>query len=140
MVNMRGQKDETTGITEGKMRTLIKSDLRQLWRNSSRKEFIKSVRFKGINPKTEREWFCVSCADCGIEMGVSEKARRTKKDGTLEKRMLSVYEINHINGITPMTDIKETLGDYYHSLIYGKMEVLCVSCHKKETEEQRKKH
>jgi hypothetical protein len=63
-------------------------------------------------------------------MGVNEKEKRIKRDGTLEKREKSVYEVDHINGITPMTDIKDTLGDYYHDLIYGDMRILCVACHK----------
>ena len=120
------------------MRTLLKSALRPIWRNTSRKRFIQAVRHRGTNPKTGRGWFVVTCADCGREMGVSEKERRTKKDGTLEKRAKSVYEVDHIHGITPMTDIKDTLGDYYHDLIYGDMRILCVACHKKHTFDKKK--
>jgi hypothetical protein len=134
----RGEINPIIGITDGKMRTLLKSALRPIWRNTSRKRFIQAVRHRGTNPKTGRGWFAVTCVDCGREMGVSEKERRTKKDGTLEKRAKSVYEVDHINGITPMTDIKDTLGEYYHDLIYGDMRILCVACHKKRTFDKKK--
>ena len=133
----RGTINPVTGITDGKMRTMLKSNLRPIWRNTSRKEFIKSVRRKATNPKTGRLWNVLDCVSCGRVMGVSEKERRVKRDGKLEKKAKSVYEINHIHGITPMTDIKETLGDYWHDLIYGEMEVLCVACHKAETKRQK---
>jgi hypothetical protein len=71
-------------------------------------------------------------------MGVSEKERRVKKDGTLSKKARSVFEANHIHGITPLTDIQETLGDHWHDMIYGEMEILCYSCHQKETAIQTK--
>ncbi len=135
----RGEIDSLTGITEGKMRTLLKANLRPIWRNTSRKEFLKSVRRKAINPRTGRSWNVVDCADCGRVMGVSEKARRTKKDGGLEKKPKSVYEVDHVDGITPLKDIKETLGDYWHDLIYGDMEIVCVACHKARTAKQRAK-
>jgi hypothetical protein len=134
----RGEINPIIGITDGKMRTLLKSALRPIWRNTSRKRFIQAIRHRGTNPKTGRGWFAVTCVDCGREMGVSEKERRTKKDGTLEKRAKSVYEVDHINGITPMTDIKDTLGEYYHDLIYGDMRILCVACHKKHTFDKKK--
>ena len=134
----RGEIDLTTGITEGKMRTLLKSNLRPLWRNSSRKVFIQSKRFHDTNPKTGRVWYCLRCEGCDRVMGVSEKERRTKKDGGLEKRPKSVYEIHHVDGVTSLGDIRETLGDHFHSMIYGKMEVLCVSCHKAESAIQTK--
>ena len=132
----RGVIDPVTGITEGRLRTLLKSNLRPIWRNTSRKVFINSVRFKATNPKTGREWFCLRCEDCERVMGVSEKERRTKIDGSLEKRPKSVYEVDHVDGITPLTDIRETLGQYFHGMIYGKMEICCVACHKIRTKKQ----
>lgn len=134
----RGQIDPITGITEGKMRTLLKSNLRPLWRNSSRKVFIQSKRFHSTNPKTGRAWFCLRCEDCERVMGVSEKERRTKKDGGLEKRPKSVFEIDHVDGITPLGDIRETLGNHFHEMIFGRMEVVCVKCHKARTAIQSK--
>ena len=86
----RGEINSVLGMTEGRFRTMIKSALRPCWRNSSRKTFIQSVRQRGINPATGRERFVLVCVDCGKEMGMSEKERRTKIDGTLEKRAKSV--------------------------------------------------
>jgi len=76
----------------------------------------------------------VVCVDCGKEMGMSEKERRTKIDGTLEKRAKSVYEIDHVDGITPFTDVQtlETLTPHFRDMIYGKQEVVCVACHRSE--------
>lgn len=129
----RGQIDPITGKTDGQLRTMLKSALRPIWRNTSRKQFLASVRTRGINPKTGRERYVVTCVDCGREMGVAEKERRKKKDGNLEKRAKSVFEVHHIDGISPMKDIRETSGEYISDLIYGKMEVLCAECHSKHT-------
>ena len=129
----RGKIDPTLGITEGKLRTLLKGGLRIAWRNSSRKQFLASVRTRGINPATGRERFVVTCEACGREMGMSEKERRTKKDGSLEKRAKSAYEVDHIHGITSLGDIKDTLGQYAHDLLYGEMRIMCWSCHKSHT-------
>lgn len=135
---MRGAIDPTTGITEGKMRSLLKSNLRPIWRSTSRKTFIASVRYKATNPKTGREWFVVDCCDCKRVMGCSEKERRPLAKGGLSEKPRSVYEIDHINGITPLGDIKETLGEHFHSMIYGKQEVVCYKCHAKRSAKQQK--
>lgn len=134
----RGAKDPVTGITDGKLRTLLKSNLRPIWRNTSRKVFINSVRYKAENPKTGRPWFVVDCCDCGRVMGASEKEFRTLKNGSRSKKARSVYEIDHVDGITPLGDIKETLGEHFHSMIYGPQEVVCHECHKKRTAKQTK--
>jgi hypothetical protein len=47
-----------------------------------------------------------------------------------------VFEVDHVNGITPLTDIRETLGEYWHDLINGEMEIVCVECHKLRTAKQ----
>ena len=102
------------------MRTLLKSALRPIWRRCSRKVFIESKRYKATNPKTGREWFVVDCCDCGRVMGCSEKERRPLKAGGLSKKARSVFEIDHVDGITPLKDIRETLGPHFHSMIYGR--------------------
>ena len=135
---MTRKTDPVTGITDGAMRTLLKSNLRPIWRRTSRKTFIASVRYHSENPKTGRNWFVVDCADCKRVMGCSEKERRPLKSGGLSKKPRSVYEVHHISGVTPLGDIRETLGEHFHSLIYGKMEILCVACHAKETAKQTK--
>ena len=133
---MRGEIDPITGITDGAMRTLLKSVLRPCWRRTSRKTFIASVRYHSENPKTGRNWFVVDCADCKRVMGCSEKERRPLVSGGLSKKPRSVYEIDHVDGITPLTDIRKTLGEHFHELIYGKMEVVCYKCHKERTAKQ----
>ena len=135
---MRGQKDRITGITEGKMRTLLKSNLRPIWRVTSRRTFIASVRYHAINPKTGRTWYVVDCCDCKRTMGCSEKERRPLAKGGLSKKARSVYEIDHVDGITPLTDIRLTLGEHFYELIYGKQEVVCYECHKIRTAKQAK--
>jgi hypothetical protein len=71
-------------------------------------------------------------------MGVSEKERRPLVNGGISKKARSVFEIDHVNGITPLTDIRQTLGEHFHELIYGKMEVVCYTCHAKRTAKQTK--
>ena len=131
-------KDPVTGITDGAMRTLLKSNLRPIWRRTSRKTFISSVRYHAENPKTGRNWFVVDCVDCKRVMGCSEKERRPLVSGGLSKKPRSVYEIDHVDGITPLTDIRQTLGEHFHELIYGKMEVVCYPCHAMRTAKQTK--
>ena len=138
METLRGQIDPTTGITEGKLRTLLKSNLRPIWRQTSRKTFINSVRYKAENPKTGRQWNVIDCVDCKRVMGVSEKEFRTLKNGGRSKKARSVFEIDHVDGITSLADIRSTLGEHFHSMIYGKQEVVCYKCHKERTAKQTK--
>ncbi len=130
--------DPITGVTEGAMRTLLKSALRPIWRRCSRKTFINSVRYHAINPKTDRNWFVVACKDCGRVMGCSEKEKRPLVGGGMSKKARGLFEVHHIEGVTPLTDIRLTLGEHFHSLIYGEMEILCISCHKAQTAAQTK--
>jgi hypothetical protein len=120
------------------MRTLLKSNLRPIWRRTSRKTFIASVRYHAINPKTGRNWFVVDCQDCGRVMGCSEKERRPLASGGLSKKARSVYEIDHVDGIEPLSNIRLTLGEHFHSMIYGRQEVVCYKCHKARTAQQTK--
>lgn len=135
---MRGQINQVTGITEGALRTLLKSALRPIWRRTSRRTFIASQRYKATNPKTGREWFVLDCKDCGRVMGCSEKERRPLTKGGLSKKARSVYEIDHVDGITPLTDIRATLGEHLHSMLYGRQEVVCWHCHAKRSAKQTK--
>jgi hypothetical protein len=134
----RAKPDPTTGVTEGKMRTLLKSNLRPIWRNTSRKLYINSVRYKAENPKTGRQWNVVACRECGRVMGVSQKEKRPLVNGGMSKKARGLFEVHHIEGVTPLTNIKETLGLHFDSLIYGEMEILCIACHRKETAIQTK--
>ena len=130
--------DPVTGITDGAMRTLLKSALRPIWRRCSRRVFIASVRYHSINAKTGRSWYVVDCADCSRTMGCSEKEKRPLVGGGMSKKARGLFEVHHIKGVTPLTDIKETLGLHFDSLIYGEMEILCIACHKLQTAAQTK--
>jgi hypothetical protein len=137
----RGQIDPVLGTTEGKLRTMLKSALRPLWRATSRKTYINSVRYKATNPQTGRLWNVVDCVGCGRVMGVSEKERRPLASGGFSKKERSVFEGDHCNGITPLADIRQTLGNHFHDMIYGDMQILCYACHKERTAKQsEKKH
>ena len=124
------------GISEGKIRTLLKSDLRVLWRRTARRIFVNSVRVKRVSQRTGRECYQLQCVDCGLWMPISEKAKRVKADGTLEKKAKSLHEIDHVYGITPLKCIRQDLGEHYHSMMFGKQEVVCVQCHKTRTAKQ----
>jgi hypothetical protein len=134
----RGQINPTTGVTDGQLRTLLKSNLRPIWRRTSRRTFIASVRYHAENPATGRQWYVVDCRDCGRTMGCSEKEKRPLVGGGMSKKARGLFEVHHIKGVTPLTDIKETLGLHFDSLIYGDMEILCIECHKVQTAAQTK--
>ena len=134
----RGVIDPVTGITDGKMRSLLKSVLRPCWRRTSRKTFIASVRYHAENPKTGRNWYVVDCQECGRVMGCSEKEKRPLAKGGLSKKARSVFEVDHVDGVKPLRGILLTLGEHFHSLIYGKHEIVCYKCHKERTAKQSK--
>lgn len=129
----RGVVNPVTGITDGRMRTMLKSVLRPIWRNTSRKQFLISTRQRKLNASTGKMAYHVRCCDCKKWMPTNAKEKRTKKDGALEKKAKSVYEVDHVNGITP---IEQSIDAYFEDLIYGEMEVVCVACHKERTAKQ----
>lgn len=114
-------------ITEGKLKALIRSALRQIWRNTRRKEFLKQIRFPVTN--MGRTKFAVKCVQCPKIMGFSQKAFRTLKDGTQSKRMSSVYEVDHVHLNPSLSCIEADLGNYAHSLFNGDLQILCLDCH-----------
>jgi len=130
--------DPVTGITDGAMRTLLKSALRPIWRRCSRRVFIASVRYHAENPRTGRSWYVVDCVDCKRVMGCSEKEKRPLVGGGMSKKARSVFEVDHIDGITPLGDIRLTLGEHFNSMIYGTLEIVCYKCHKARTAKQQK--
>jgi hypothetical protein len=71
-------------------------------------------------------------------MGVSQKEKRPLVNGGMSKKARGLFEVHHIKGVTPLTDIRLTLGDHFDSLIYGEMEILCIACHKLQTAAQTK--
>jgi hypothetical protein len=71
-------------------------------------------------------------------MPTAEKQKRVKKDGGLEKKAKVLYDVNHVNMIIPLDDIRKNLGEHWYQTFYGEVEVLCVACHKAETAKQAK--
>jgi hypothetical protein len=69
-------------------------------------------------------------------MPTAEKARRVKKDGGLEKKAKSLHEVDHVNGITPLEDIRKNLGNHWYDMFYGEVEIVCVPCHRERTAKQ----
>jgi hypothetical protein len=125
-----------TGITDGKLRTLIKGNLRPIWRDTSRRVFIASIRRQERNPATGKMRFVIDCADCSRTMGISEKEFRTLKSGKKRAKASLVYEIDHVDGITPLAGIQATLGDYVESLLFGAQQAVCHACHAERTAAQ----
>lgn len=129
----RGEINIKLGVTDANLRSQIRSALRKVWRNSSRRTFIELVRkpFTGIG----KFKYSVECVKCGRVMGQSEKEREVLSNGKLSKRWKSAYEVNHIHGNAPFLCMAD-LGAYAESLLYGALEILCRKCHKEFTKNQ----
>lgn len=123
----RGEVNPIIGVTDSALRSQIRSALRKVWRNSSRRVFIESVRFP-YKGKNGRGRFGVQCAKCKRIMGQSEKEYAKLKNGNLSKKKKLAYEVDHINGNPPFTSMEE-LGAYAQSLLYGEQQILCRDCH-----------
>ena len=121
----------TLGVSDANLRSQIRSALRKVWRNSSRRRFIESVRteYKGSG----RYKYGVVCAVCGRSMGQTEKEYAVLKCGAVSKKRKLVYEIDHIHSNHTFLDIVRDLGKYAHTLFYGDMQVLCRKCHGEKT-------
>jgi hypothetical protein len=79
----------------------------------------------------------VRCVDCGLEMAISDKKRPINKDGSLSKRKpQKLYDVDHIDGITPLVNPITGLGDYWVSMMTGPLQILCKNCHSKKTAKQ----
>jgi len=127
-VGKRGEINTLTGITDGKLASTLRSALRQIWSRTVKKEYIKSVRYK----KGKR--YHVRCASCGLEMATADKARPINKDGSVSKRRpQKLFDVDHVDGITPMKDPIYLLGAYWVSLMTGRLQILCKKCHAEKT-------
>ena len=123
-----------TGMTDGRLNTTLRSTLRQVWSRTVKKEYVKSVRYK----KGGR--FHVACADCGREMALADKEKPRNKDGSVSKRKPQrLFDVDHINGITPLSNPITGLGAYWESMMTGPLQVLCKSCHSSKTTTEARK-
>lgn len=130
---MHGKINPKIGCTDSQLLSQLRSAIRRVWRNSSRRVFIESVRI----PYTGQGKFkyAVICKACGKVMGQSEKERDVRNDGTLSKKWSLCYEVNHLKINHALLALSD-LGDYATSLLLGDVEILCKKCHKKVTKEQ----
>ena len=124
----RGNINPLTGMTDGKLRTMLRSALRQIWSRTVKKEYIKSVRYK----KNGR--YHVRCAETGLEMAIADKKKPINKDGSVSKRRAQkLFDIDHVHGITPLEDPIKDLGPYWESMMTGELQVLSKEAHAKKT-------
>ena len=123
-----------TGITDGKLRTTLRSALRMLWSRTAKKQYVISVRYKMAGR------YHVKCVKCGREMWVGAKARPLNKDGQPSKRRpQKLFDVDHVHGIAPLGDPIKELGEYWASMMTGAMQILCKPCHAAKTAGERKK-
>ena len=129
----RGVINPLTGCTDGKLASVLRSAMRQIWSRTVKKEYIKSVRYKKGGK------FHVKCACCGFEMALADKKKPVNKDGSVSKRRpQKLFDADHIDGITPMGDPIYGAGAYWVSLMTGPLRILCKPCHAGVTAEQTK--
>jgi hypothetical protein len=113
---------------------MLRSALRMLWSRTAKKQYINSVRYK----KGGR--FHVQCVACDLEMWVGAKARPVNKDGSLSKRRpQKLFDVDHVDGITPLGDPIKGLGPYWESMMMGELQILCKPCHAIKTQADKKK-
>jgi hypothetical protein len=73
-------------------------------------------------------------------MAIADKKKPINKDGKVSKRKAQkLFDVDHIDGITPLSDPIYGLGAYWVSMMTGRLQVLCKPCHAKHTSEQTKK-
>lgn len=124
----KGRINPLTGVTDGKLNQMLRSALRQIWGYTRKKQYIKSVRYK----KGKR--YYVKCAQCDLEMWVNDKKKPLNKDGSVSKRKPQrLFDVDHIDGITPLDDPIYGVGPYWESMMVGELQVLCKPCHAEKT-------
>lgn len=127
-------KNPLTGITDGKLRTMLRSALRQIWSRTARKQYVNGVRYKLAGR------YHVRCVACRREMALAARERPRNTDGSLSKRRpQKLFDVDHIDGITSLDDPIHDLGPYWTSMMTGELQILCKACHAKKTQADRKK-
>ena len=107
----RGVTNPLTGLTDGKLNGMLRSACRQIWSRTVRKTYINSVRYKKDGK------FHVRCECCGYEMATAAKEKPINQDGSVSKRKpQKLYDVDHIDGITPLGDPIYGLGPYWECL------------------------
>ena len=134
-MSKRGVINPLTGCTDGKLNQQLRSAMRQIWSRTVKKEYVKSVRYKK-NGK-----YHVRCVECGREMAIADKKKPINKDGSMSKRKAQkLFDVDHIDGITPLGDPIYGLGAYWESMQTGRMQILCKGCHSIKTKREKQAH
>lgn len=123
-------------MTDGDLKSAIRSALRKVWSGTSRRIFIEAVRVPYVGPG-KYKW-AVECTECGTTMGLSQRGHRTLASGKLSKHKRSVYEVDHVHGNPPFTELAG-LGPWAENLFNSELRIMCVRCHQLRTDKQRKK-
>ena len=124
----RSERNQLTGITDGKLNQMLRSSLRQIWSRTRKQAFVKAVRVH------HNGRFHVKCVSCGVMMAIADKARPINKDGSISKRPAQkLYDCHHTDGIHPLSDPVFDLGSYWQSMMLGELQILCKDCHSKAT-------
>lgn len=124
----RGTINPLTGMTDGRLSQMLRSALRQIWSYTAKKQYLASVRYKKGGK------FHVDCAECGKAMWIGAKKKPINKDGSVSKRKpQKLFDVDHVDGITPMSDPIKGLGAYWESMMLGELQVLCKPCHAEKT-------
>jgi hypothetical protein len=128
----RGEINPLTGKTDGKLNQSLRSALRIQWGYTVKATFVKGVRYKKDGKR-----FHVKCEECGLEMAIADKQRPVNKDGTLSKRKpQKLFDVDHVDGITPLVDPIKGLAPYWESMMTGPLQILCKPCHAEKTAKQ----
>lgn len=122
----------TTGVTDGKLKSMLRSAVRRVASKSSRRVYIDSVKVPndGIIPNKRCKWV-IYCEECGKPGGVHETETYKTKAGKTRRR--KVMQCDHITPCGSMVDIKRDLGEYAHNLIFHDLQILCYKCHLDKT-------
>ena len=113
---------------------VIRSDLRKLWQNTYRGDFIKKVRVPYNGPGKYQ--FGVVCEFCNKHMGQSEKGHVTLASGKKSTKPKLLYQVDHIEN-TPPLETKDDIMKYTKSLFFGEMRILCYECHIKRVKSEK---
>ena len=126
--------DTPSGLTDTELKVRLRDAIRKVWRRSARAKFIRSIRFP--YPQPSRFKWAVRCENCGATFGVNEKVTYRTRSG--RRRRTSVYHVDHIHDVHPLTNIEEDFGKHTLDIINNEFRILCVSCHLDRTLIQRK--
>ena len=127
----RGVINPTIGVTDANLRSQIRSAIRKVWRNSSRRVFLESIRFP-YGGKSGKGKYGVKCVSCGRVMGYSEKEHVALKNGKLSKKPKLAYQVDHITDPPAFLTMADLSG-YAEALIYADLRILCFKCHADKT-------